>query len=374
MSLLALPPELFQIVIEWTVLTVGLEEAFGLRAICRLFDQEVMRATWALPTFETSDVALIPENCRLPTTRTLNIEMKTRLILIKLKSRDAVRRPLCRAINGTLDSLFEPPSQEISASRQECIDILAREASRSRLADIVAHLVPLRESSFPDRPLCSAQWFLGSLARAAVRNSWRWLLTRILAVGLLDSDLVHLASEACRQGDVRALHSILGRASALHPHRFSLPIILAAERGHLGAVDALLDFGVTICPAPAFSPLVSASRAGHLDVVRRLVERSAPLKGNVAGLKPLLVAASRGHVDVVLFLLEAGADPNPLFQPDLSRGLSGNVRVATRRHPEIMSMMRKYLEGFPSDSIHLLEDIRSSKDPIEGSGVSEDDL
>ncbi|KAF2474430.1 uncharacterized protein BDR25DRAFT_340896, partial [Lindgomyces ingoldianus] len=141
MSLLSLPVELVQLVIESTVLAVGIDKAVSLRLVCTLFDNEVQRAIYALPTFETQDAALIPETCPLP--YRMGVEMKTRLVMTKIKTKNAANRILCRAINSAVDVLAEVLAQDDASTRHSYARLLAEEAiGYNKLLRIVGYLEP----------------------------------------------------------------------------------------------------------------------------------------------------------------------------------------------------------------------------------------
>ena len=89
------------------------------------------------------------------------------------------------------------------------------------------------------------------------------------------------------------------------------PLFHAAELGHVGLIELLLEAG-TKTDQPEFArrrtPLFVAACNDHLDTVRVLVEHGAA-KDQAAndGATPLFVAAETGNLDIVRFLVEAGA-------------------------------------------------------------------
>ena len=91
------------------------------------------------------------------------------------------------------------------------------------------------------------------------------------------------------------------------------PMNVAAERGHLGVVQLLLEAGADkdAAKADGVTALMAAALKGHLEVVRLLLEAGADK--NVAradGATALMGAAQNGCLEVVRLLLEAGADKN----------------------------------------------------------------
>ncbi|CAM9752396.1 unnamed protein product [Ectocarpus sp. 12 AP-2014] len=93
------------------------------------------------------------------------------------------------------------------------------------------------------------------------------------------------------------------------------PLRLAAERGHLLTVRALLEAGADTAAEDVVdraTPLHAAASAGHTSVVVELIRRGgAKLEARaVSGQTPLRWALSMGHVGAAEALLEAGADPD----------------------------------------------------------------
>src|SRR5262249_61748020 len=86
---------------------------------------------------------------------------------------------------------------------------------------------------------------------------------------------------------------------------------LAAERGRLALVRALVDAGAGVRkPEIGGRALQIAAQEGHVEVVRALMEAKAPLGFSPwENETPLHAAAARGQALVVEALLEAGADP-----------------------------------------------------------------
>ena len=94
--------------------------------------------------------------------------------------------------------------------------------------------------------------------------------------------------------------------------------LVAAEKGHVGAVKLLLERGATpnqVNKKRGLFPLLQAAQNGHADVVRLLLERGAPPNqaNKKRGLFPLMQAAKNGHVDSVRLLLRRGAAPNKVY-------------------------------------------------------------
>ncbi|KAJ4304604.1 hypothetical protein N0V90_000130 [Kalmusia sp. IMI 367209] len=98
-----------------------------------MFDTEIQRAIYALPTFDG-------HGKEYP--RRIDPSMTARLILSKMYTKDSEKRPLCLAITRAVDHLQDQFEQKAAGSRLEFTKALAGAASRALpLDDIVDCLV-----------------------------------------------------------------------------------------------------------------------------------------------------------------------------------------------------------------------------------------
>lgn len=99
-------------------------------------------------------------------------------------------------------------------------------------------------------------------------------------------------------------------------------LIVAAGRGDLGMVDALLELGADANHSARGdgNPLIAASAGGHLDVMARLLAAGAQVDTVVPDDETALITAVRNdRLQAVEFLVERGADVNLGVLADGSR-------------------------------------------------------
>ncbi|CAN0091287.1 unnamed protein product [Ectocarpus sp. 4 AP-2014] len=136
------------------------------------------------------------------------------------------------------------------------------------------------------------------------------------------------------------------------------PLRLAAERGHLLTVRALLEAGADTAAEDVVdraTPLHAAASAGHTSVVVELIRRGgAKLEARaVSGQTPLRWALSMGHVGAAEALLEAGADPDA---PDRRGACCLHTVAALKSEEDGSSAFEGTGEGssLPGDMAQLL--------------------
>lgn len=126
----------------------------------------------------------------------------------------------------------------------------------------------------------------------------------------LESDRVFFALLQSPQIDVNA-----------HNARGETPLMLAAIKGNLPAVQALLARGADV-NQPGWAPLHYAASGGtpqHAQIVALLLEHSAYIDAaSPNGSTPLMLAARYGSEAIVQLLLQEGADPTLKNQQGLT--------------------------------------------------------
>ncbi len=125
-----------------------------------------------------------------------------------------------------------------------------------------------------------------------------------------ESDRVFFALLESPQVDVNA-----------HNARGETPLMLAAIKGNLPAVQALLARGADV-NQPGWAPLHYAASGGtpqHAQIVALLLEHSAYIDAaSPNGSTPLMLAARYGSDAIVQLLLQEGADPTLKNQQGLT--------------------------------------------------------
>lgn len=152
-----------------------------------------------------------------------------------------------------------------------------------------------------------------------------------------------LLIEACVAGNASHVRQLLKagvKASETTEDGYTLTC-LAANKGHLEAVEALLEKGANP-NAPSgkeeYTPLMLAAAEGHKDVVRLLLEKGADHSArNTNGWTALWIAAAQGKKYVAELLIKAGADVNA---PD-ETGLSPLSVAEAQGHSEIAKILKK---------------------------------
>jgi ankyrin repeat protein len=124
-----------------------------------------------------------------------------------------------------------------------------------------------------------------------------------------------LISFSAAQGNARLVERIILRAGEPDLKRnCHAPLLVAAARGHLSVVSALLRAGSPVIPEGEYedgAPLHFASESGYLAVVEYLISQETPVNArNAIGQTPLHLASQNGFLRVADFLIQNGATPS----------------------------------------------------------------
>lgn len=121
---------------------------------------------------------------------------------------------------------------------------------------------------------------------------------------------------ALQQGNLRAFGVLLAARSVqpdLRNAQDETPLMVAALKGHAGAVEALLGRGADVNKT-GWTPLhyaAAGTTAEQARIVQTLLEQHAYIDAESPnGTTPLMMSAQYGTYDALQALLDAGADPN----------------------------------------------------------------
>ena len=159
----------------------------------------------------------------------------------------------------------------------------------------------------------------------AASNGNREIVQILLRAGAtLDNPNAYLPTAlhaAARNGIREVMHDLVEAAHGdlnIQDGNGYTPLHLAAEHGHVGAIEELIAAGAPVNFMANFllgTPLHRAANQGHTDVALALIHAGANIDVMARGLEgetPLHLAALRGHNDTVRALIRAGADINML--------------------------------------------------------------
>jgi ankyrin repeat protein len=112
--------------------------------------------------------------------------------------------------------------------------------------------------------------------------------------------------------EAEALVRAAGAAAFAWSNEKEEPLIcIAAHRGALGIVQALLEAGAdanTVAPHSLVTPLIRSAEGGHIDMARLLLEKGADVNAQAAGRFTALTAAvDYADPELVRLLVAAGA-------------------------------------------------------------------
>ena len=180
----------------------------------------------------------------------------------------------------------------------------------------------------------------------AARRKEAMLALDIVAAGadvnVVDNEGWTALMFAAREGTLAAARAIIRspKQSTLDAvAKETSALTLAAERGRLALVRALIDAGTNVRkPEIGGRALQLATQAEHVDVVRTLMEAKAPLGFSAwENETPLHAAAARGQWLVVEALLEAGLEPDQVER----NGQTALMKAAASGHDKaVASLLR----------------------------------
>ena len=123
---------------------------------------------------------------------------------------------------------------------------------------------------------------------------------------------------ACQNGNSQVVECLLkNQKSPANPneakHDGCTPVWIAASRGNVSSLAALIDAGANVDQPAAkdgSTPLFIASQKGNIKAVELLVAANAEIDGKrtTDGTTPIIMAAHNGHLHIVRKLMNHGAD------------------------------------------------------------------
>ena len=213
--------------------------------------------------------------------------------------------------------------------------MVAAENGHLGVVDVLAARGVLGDLEAADRQRRTALWLAAGRGHAAVAGRLLDLGCDAKARGHFSTTVLMIAADNGHMGvvDAMAARGVLGDLDATNSGG-STALWLAAARGHAAVAGRLLDLG---CDAGArsassFTVLMVAAERGHLGVVDVLAARGVPGDLEAADHQrgtALWRAVDRGHVSIVGLLLGLGADPMSaaLVNPDTGDVARRHLRV-----------------------------------------------
>jgi len=137
------------------------------------------------------------------------------------------------------------------------------------------------------------------------------------------------AEREAKLAEAEALVRAAGAAAITWSNDKEEPLIcIAAHRGALGAVRALLEAGAdpnTIAPHSLMTPLIRAAEGGRVDMAKFLLDKGADVNAQAAGhFTALTAAVDYADPELVRLLIQAGA--NTRVKPADGRTAARRVR------------------------------------------------
>jgi uncharacterized protein len=269
------------------------------------------------------------------------------LAALPLAAEDTPEQARQKAIKKAQDALIAAAKQgdvvQILAQLQAGADVNARDGSqRTALLNAVrGGQLPVVRTLIEAGANLDARDLEGrtALMEAARRRETMPTLDLVTAgadVNLTDRDGWTALMFAAKEGTLAAARAIIRspRQSSLDAlAKEASALTLAAERGRLALVRALIEAGVSVRkPEIGGRALQLAAQGERADVARALMEAKAPLGFSAWEGEPALhAAAARGQSVVAEALLEAGLDPDQLDragQTALMRAAAGGHDLA----------------------------------------------
>ena len=185
----------------------------------------------------------------------------------------------------------------------------------------------------------------------------RRLLNQKVNVDATDHNGDTALSEAAREGHLEIVRLLLDAGADINNKGYmqNTPLMNASFYGHLDIVEHLLANEAAIDVGGKDTALTIAARRGHIDIVNALLNAGANVNHrHIFGHTALMAAAGEGHLEIVRLLLSAGADK------DIKTDTGGNAVSYAQ-----FGRKRQY-----EDIIELLKKRPASKRPSSNEGIA----
>ena len=245
---------------------------------------------------------------------------------------------------------FEPAYRLIFTSDDD--DVLVLTARRGH-AEILSFLLQKADFSLHENLLGSR--ILHSAARAGSTAILKMMIDAGIDINYMEQyRQIRALQNAASLGREEAVKYLLERGASLeYRSPFASALGLAAQRGYMGTLKTLIEYGANI-NEPRFRsevPLIPAAGASQVEAVQYLLDHGLDLSLEDCGARALEEAANMGYDEVVRMLIAAGVDVN-LDERRLKSARYGQPLLTAKIHGQTSTV--KVLLGLGAKDIDPL--------------------
>lgn len=402
-NLLHLPIEIFQLIIDTALVQNGLQQAMGIRLVCKLFDDEVIRAICATKALNGPDCKGFPLGervwseylqarvlaDRVPICHLVRTIRDTVDYIIKRRPEsrddaDEYMRALCTCVamyanfsTSSLRAMFNPKPGESRYNYWEKYSLRDNVVSATAYLGLTTLLESLIQDEFRDE-----RSYFGRPTECAVRRSDVGLTQLLLSKWYERNDIKAESHNqalfiAANNGDEAMIRLLSGPnyAKYISTCDYEIAILCAAECGKLDTMRFLLQLAsagghtekmrfemlqIWKSSTPPNSPrlwnsvFLHAAWGGQEEVVRFALDQGANINASWKTINCHIAldgAAHYGHESIVQLLLLKGADPctHPYCHPLYYAAKVGWLRIAQMliKHGAEINGSRRIRENNP---------------------------